>query len=804
MAVISSNRVGFLAIDSSSLGHDGVSAYSLQLKPDIIALQCDSSGATIAQQDIQIYFGAFLGSNRVASSAVNFSNIGDFNGQIAVSYVNATTDADGVITMTIQAGCELGGKMADALDCTFAIGDDNFLISKVITLAKIIPGPSGGQGQQGEPGQNAQMYWLNSDTAAFTKDTGGNYDPEYVTINALVRDGNNGAQPYACKFQVEEKDASGNITQTYISRAAESSIQYAPSDAAVIISDDNLDISSPYYTVDGTNLTISGASAASGVRSIIITMLDPANNTPLDSISIPVGYDGQQGSDGVNGQNGKDGLAFVMYCAEGDTFDDVHPGDKTLKIYVQDGIEGIGYTWYKRDGAGWINKGSAATLTVTRTDVDGIGDYRCDVSYDTSKAPISTYMTIKDKLDVYQAEITTVTGPVINSENPFIVAVGNIYKNGELQDTETFSIQSTVLPTLAQQPLYNGFYYHISSMSDGFVYQEWNGSDWEGATRATDYTYKWFVYSGGNPNAVTDAFTSGDRKVVAFTPEMVTNNMLIRLEVYKDGTKISEQSCSFVDMNDPIISAQEPEQPAAGQLWINTSAAPPTIQIFNGGAWQDIKAANNANNTVFISTPNSKQKDGYLYKQGDIWVVTNGEQIKRYVGPISDRQDTGTYYENNTILVCIQSKEWNDNGINICDYSDWSDINNIGELTEIVKKYQQVLKQWKGGLYMFAEDDETKQSSFYSKLTSGELGFYSRAEAGPIPTTEAGLSSNDQKVVWISTNSLCAKRAEIKENVKITYDDGVTDNHSLYIQIGNFRWQTEPDGSFSLVKVADV
>ncbi|MBQ0090046.1 MAG: hypothetical protein KBT27_12030 [Prevotellaceae bacterium] len=648
MAVISSNRVGFLAIDSSSLGRDGVSAYSLQLKPDIIALQCDSSGATIAQQDIQIYFGAFLGSNRVASSAINFSNVGDFNGQITVSYVNATTDADGVITMTIQAGCELGGKMADALDCTFVIGDDNFLISKVITLAKIIPGPSGGQGKPG-----------------------------------------------------------------------------------------------------------------------------------------------------------KDGLAFVMYCADGDTFDDIHPGNKTLRIYVQDGIEDIGYAWYKRDGAGWINKGSAATLTVTRTDVDGIGDYRCDVSYDTSKPPVSTYMTIKDKLDVYQAEITTVTGPVINSENPFIVAVGNIYKNGELQDTETFSIQSTVLPSIAQTPLQNGSYYHINSINDGFIYQSWNGTSWSNTTRNTSYTYKWFVYSNGDPNTVADTLATGDRKVVAFTPNMVVNNMLIRLEVYKDGAKIAEQSSSFIDMNDPIISAISPESPNPGQLWVNTSVAPPILQIWNGGAWQDVKAANDANNTIFISPPNSKQKDGYLYKKGDIWILANNEQIKRYTGPISNRQDTDTYYANNTILVCIKDKIWIDGGTNIYDDSDWSDINNISELAEAVKQYQQVLKCWSDGLYMFAEDTNGN-SEFYSKLTSGELGFYSRPEAASIPSEKSGLSENDQKIVWISTESLCAKQAEIKENIKVTYDDGVEDNHSLFMQIGNFRWQTEPDGSFSLVKITEA
>lgn len=504
----------------------------------------------------------------------------------------------------------------------------------------------------------------------------------------------------------------------------------------------------------------------------------------------------------VPGNAGKDGIAFVMYCADGDTFDDIHPGNKTLRIYVQDGVTGETYKWYQRDGANWVNKGTASTLTVTRNDVNGIADYRCDVTYSTNKT-VSTYMTIKDKLDIYQAEIATVTGPVINSENPFIVAVGNIYKNGELQDTNNFNIQSTVLPSIAQTPLQNGSYYHINSIDDGFIYQSWNGTSWSNTTRNTNYTYKWFVYSNGDPNTVTNTLATGDRKVVAFTPNMVVNNMLIRLEVYKDGAKIAEQSSSFIDMNDPIISAIRPENPNPGQLWVDTSVAPPILQIWNGGAWQDVKAANNANNTIFISPPNSKQKDGYLYKKGDIWILANNEQIKRYTGPISNRQDTDTYYANNTILVCIKDKIWIDGGTNIYDDSDWSDINNISELAEAVKQYQQVLKCWSDGLYMFAEDTNGN-SEFYSKLTSGELGFYSRPKAASIPSEKSGLSENDQKIVWISTESLCAKQAEIKENIKVTYDDGVEDNHSLYMQIGNFRWQTEPDGSFSLVKITEA
>lgn len=267
-------------------------------------------------------------------------------------------------------------------------------------------------------------------------------------------------------------------------------------------------------------------------------------------------------------------------------------------------------------------------------------------------------------------------------------------------------------------------------------------------------------------------------------------------------SQVSEIQSQINNIDEPIISAAPPENPNPGQLWIDTSVAPPMMRVMNGGVWQDVKAANDANNTIFISRPNSKQKDGYLYKKGDMWVVTN-EQVKRYTGPITNRQETDTYYEENTILICIRSKEWDNEGENVCDDADWSDINNISELTDAMQRYQQVIKTWSDGLYMFAED-ESKKSKFYSKLTSGELGFYSRAAASAIPSSENGLSQDDQKVVWISTDSLCAKRAEIKESLEITYDDGVTDNHPLYVQVGNFRWQTEPDGSFSLVKITEA
>ena len=254
-----------------------------------------------------------------------------------------------------------------------------------------------------------------------------------------------------------------------------------------------------------------------------------------------------------------------------------------------------------------------------------------------------------------------------------------------------------------------------------------------------------------------------------------------------------------------IISSNEPTDPYDSLVWVDMSVAPSVMKIYHRGAWEKVQAADSTNNTIFIETPNSN-KDGYLYRAGDMWVITDNTQVKRYTGQIGSRVDTGTYYPNDMILICINDKEWSTDTANIVDPKDWSDMGGFGDLIDAVNVYKQAIKIFDDGLYMFAADQD-KKTQFYSRLTSGELAFYEHQSPQAVPEKQSELgeemdAKRGTKVVWIGNESLHAVQADIEGKLNVVNSNGqTTATQQLYLQVGDFRWQTESDGSFSLVKV---
>lgn len=50
---------------------------------------------------------------------------------------------------------------------------------------------------------------------------------------------------------------------------------------------------------------------------------------------------------------------------------------------------------------------------------------------------------------------------------------------------------------------------------------------------------------------------------------------------------IAASHITMVDLNDPIISGVEPENPADGQLWLDTSGETDALKRWDGAQWVD-------------------------------------------------------------------------------------------------------------------------------------------------------------------------------------------------------------------------
>lgn len=256
-----------------------------------------------------------------------------------------------------------------------------------------------------------------------------------------------------------------------------------------------------------------------------------------------------------------------------------------------------------------------------------------------------------------------------------------------------------------------------------------------------------------------------------------------------------------------VVSPDAPDAPYDSLIWVDTSASPSVMRIYHGGIWEMVQAEDSTNNTIFINTPNTNI-NGFLYHTGDMWVITDGSQVKRYVGQVGSRVDTGTYYPNDIVLICINNKAWVDGQDNVVDPADWSDIGEICEAIDALDEYRQSIKIFDDGLYMFAADKTSRKTQFYSRLTAGELAFYEYKDPQAIPATQEEIGGEDDarrgtKVVWIGNESLHAVQADVEGKLNVVNSEGQTPaTQQLYLQIGNFRWQTEADGSFSLVKIS--
>lgn len=170
---------------------------------------------------------------------------------------------------------------------------------------------------------------------------------------------------------------------------------------------------------------------------------------------------------------------------------------------------------------------------------------------------------------------------------------------------------------------------------------------------------------------------------------------------------------------------------------------------------------------IYTSKPETPLVDGFCYTAGDLWVVG------------ADYQPNG--YVQNVVLVCINNNtEYSD--------ADWDDSvyysKNFKELDEWQGEMQEHVQIQSDGLHLIGPASQGVH--FESVLQSDQLTFMS---------VQGGTQTD---VIWLGVEDMTAKNITALNHVSIQSDPNFNETHP-YLQLGDFKFQIEENGSLSLV-----
>jgi hypothetical protein len=209
-------------------------------------------------------------------------NVTTFNGaETIVTIYEGGTNVTSAWTITPHAGNGLTGSFnsttltytptaltTDTSYCDFQCvrTSDNVTITRRYNITKT---------RAGADGDNAVVYTLNVDAPVLNQDVSGNFSPASVTFSAWKTDGNSAKTPYTGRFKIEESTDGSTFPST------------------------------PVYPAQTNESTKVWTPSSDAVKLIRCTLYERnSSTTVLDTQTVPVVCDGENGTNGTNGLNG--------------------------------------------------------------------------------------------------------------------------------------------------------------------------------------------------------------------------------------------------------------------------------------------------------------------------------------------------------------------------------------------------------------------------------------------------------------------------------------------------------------------
>ena len=466
---------------------------------------------------------------------------------------------------------------------------------------------------------------------------------------------------------------------------------------------------------------------------------------------------------GVYGDSGYDAVVFEIYSTNGFMFKE-ETRSIELKIAAFHGsntISNATYSWYWWDES--LNNGTGdysmihndvqtPSLVVNANDVYALTNLKCVMLYDGKT--YEDYVTLTNETVVYNAVVKFFNGSnIFSSMDSYLIAYIDLYQNNHLIETVPTKAYFSGIVTVSNSGVITVNSEIASSDGDKmfFVYKDGNGlyqvvlgkytsGVWTVEESTTSYSY------------VNSLYPENKSNVFAISKESINKSQNIDFTIYKDNTYISSTSAMVIDINDPIVSHNEPSNPFYNQLWLDTSLTPSSLKIFVQVEGQDygewIDCTEHLGKDVYTSKPSK-------YSVDDLWILSSGETCGEF-GPGS-------------MLKAIASS-------NTFNVSHWIDADE--EYTELKNNIQQYFGfDPNTGLRIGQSDNK-----FYVNISSSEMGFYDNS------------NGQNQKVVSIGNNAATIKNLTVEDDAEFNCNAAF----SKQIQFGNFVWQTESNGSLSL------
>ena len=473
---------------------------------------------------------------------------------------------------------------------------------------------------------------------------------------------------------------------------------------------------------------------------------------------------------GVYGDSGAEGVTFEIYAPQGTVFKE-NVTEIALNIAAFKGttsITGVTYTWSRLDdSSGKYTQVLQTTetnpsITIYSSDSYACSTFKCTMTYDGKT--YEDYISLTNETVIYSAVVKFFDGTNVFSSLPYVISYVELYKNNvcvESLQTDQYYVGdvtvsgTTITPKNMTKTYVSGdkvYFVYFDGTKYQVVLGEYKSNKWSVVSNYNQYSYK------------NDFDTNITSNVVPIYKENINKSKNIRFMAYKKDTTelLCETNATVIDINDPIISDDPPENAKEGQLWLNTSVSPYELYIYTNGNWEYFSQQNGG--AVYLSKPST-------YYIGDLWVLSAEDA--------AEANSAGFNFGEGTMLKAINNSN---SGFN---WADWTDAtpSNTATLNN-VKQY-----------FRFDADDGLRigqaDEKFYVNIRSTRMSF---CENPDITVTETEESIDDNEVVYIGNKSAGIKNLIVEG----TSEFNGNSKFNGEIIFGNFVLKQESNNSLSL------
>ena len=198
-------QITLSVVNDGEQGLPGTPALNVVIANEAQSIPCTNSGLVSKQLLLEIPFAGYEGFQKVACDV----SVGLLPPGMSHTVENATPDKDGLVTLNISKGVDLGGSdvLTGTIPLTFTIKGSQ--ITKQFSWTKT---------KDGAAGSAARIYSIQSSTLVVKKFTGNKFSPASVTFSAIYKDGNSAStNPYSGRFIIERSTNGTSFDTVYTS-----------------------------------------------------------------------------------------------------------------------------------------------------------------------------------------------------------------------------------------------------------------------------------------------------------------------------------------------------------------------------------------------------------------------------------------------------------------------------------------------------------------------------------------------------------------------------------------------------------